>query len=199
MRKLIVFLLTALAILTACSQQSNSSSSSQGGAGKGDIVTKSYKTEKQLEHGKETRILTVSYSGQKYDKVILHVSKAIPDNIKEALSKQDVSTVKKEMLSLIEEALGLKEAVNITGLDLKTDMTAEEISLEMTIDPENLDYEAAKKLPNYAQLFEQIETLSPEELLNKFKGSDGVEVPSSNLEVSIQFSEESWIFAGFQS
>ena len=65
-----------------------------------------------------------------YDKVILHVSKAIPDNIKEALSKQDVSTVKKEMLSLIEEALGLKEAVNITGLDLKTDMTAEEISLE---------------------------------------------------------------------
>ena len=88
--------------------------------------------------------------------------------------------MKKEMLSLIEEALGLKEAVNITGLDLKTDMTAEEISLEMTIDPENLDYEAAKKLPNYAQLFEQIETLSPEELLNKFKGSDGVEVPSSN-------------------
>jgi len=122
----------------------------------------------------------VSYSGQKYDKVILHVSKAIPDNIKEALSKQDVSTVKKEMLSLIEEALGLKEAVNITGLDLKTDMTAEEISLEMTIDPENLDYEAAKKLPNYAQLFEQIETLTPEELLNKFKGSDGVEVPASN-------------------
>ena len=47
--------------------------------------------------------------------------------------------MKKEMLSLIEEALGLKEAVNITGLDLKTDMTAEEISLEMTIDPENLD------------------------------------------------------------
>ena len=180
MRKLIVFLLATLAILTACSQQSNNSSSSQGGAGKGDIVTKSYKTEKQLEHGKETRILTVSYSGQKYDKVILNVSKAIPDNIKEALSKQDVSTVKKEMLSLIEEALGLKDAVNITGLDLKTDMTAEEISLEMTIDPENLDYEAAKKLPNYAQLFEQIETLTPEELLNKFKGSDGVEVPASN-------------------
>ena len=50
----------------------------------------------------------------------------------------------------------------------------------MTIDPENLDYEAAKKLPNYAQLFEQIETLTPEELLNKFKGSDGVEVPASN-------------------
>ena len=61
MRKLIVFLLATLAILTACSQQSNNSSSSQGGAGKGDIVTKSYKTEKQLEHGKETRILTVSY------------------------------------------------------------------------------------------------------------------------------------------
>ena len=56
MRKLIVFLLAALAILTACGQQSNNSSSSQGGAGKGDIVTKSYKTEKQLEHGKETRI-----------------------------------------------------------------------------------------------------------------------------------------------
>ena len=113
MRKLIVFLLTALAILTACSQQSNSSSSSQGGAGKGDIVTKSYKTEKQLEHGKETRILTISYSGQKYEKVILHVSKAIPDNIKEALSKQDVSTVKKEMLSLIEEALGRSEGAHV--------------------------------------------------------------------------------------
>jgi len=77
MRKLIVFLLATLAILTACSQQSNNSSSSQGGAGKGDIVTKSYKTEKQLEHGKETRILTVSYSGQKYDKVILNFAGGI--------------------------------------------------------------------------------------------------------------------------
>ena len=48
-------------------------------------------------------------------------------------------------------------------------MTAEEISLEMTIDPENLDYRSSQKASNYAQLFEQIETLSPEELLNKFK------------------------------
>ncbi len=54
MRKLIVFV-GSFAILTACSQQSNNNSSSQEEL-EVEHITKSYKTEKQLEHGKETRI-----------------------------------------------------------------------------------------------------------------------------------------------
>ncbi|MBP2620757.1 hypothetical protein ACVRXQ_08455 [Streptococcus panodentis] len=187
MKKALICLLAALLFLSACSQRSDSSrnagqsdlsETSQSQAAKAETVTKSYRTEQEFEGGKESRILTVTYSGQQYEKVVLRVNRTIPANIKESLGDQDISTVKEELLKVAERLLGLDQIAAIKGIELHTDLTADEILFVLTVHPKELDFEAVKQLPTYGPIFEQIQTLSPEELLSTFKGADGSEVPN---------------------
>lgn len=185
MKKLFVLLLAAAAVLTACGEQSDKSQAkenqtSQDQAKKGPETTKSYQVEQTFEGGKETQVLTVAYSGQTYDQVTLHVTRTIPENIKASLGEQDISAIKEELLITIEEMLGLEQAKNIKGLDVKTDLTNENVTFVLTAHPQELDYAAVAQMPNYGGVFQQMETLSPEDLLNHFKGETGVEVANPN-------------------
>ena len=185
MKKVFIYLFATLLCLTACGQKteptvnhSDQQKTDKSVVKKSESITKSYQTDQVFEGGKETRVLTLTYKGSEYEKVILRINRTIPANIKETMGEDGISSAKNELLETAESLLGLDKIETINGIDMRADATSDEFLFVISVNPKELDFEAVKQIPTYGELFGQIQTLSPEEFLNNFKGESGVEVPN---------------------
>ena len=94
------------------------------------------------------------------------------------MGEDGISSAKNELLETAESLLGLDKIETINGIDMRADATSDEFLFVISVNPKELDFEAVKQIPTYGELFGQIQTLSPEEFLNNFKGESGLEVPN---------------------
>ena len=190
MKKIFILLLAGLGVLTACSQQTNetnagsssassSSSVSSDSSVAAESVTKTYQLNKVIEGLNQTMLLTITYRGEDYERVNLHFSQNMEEDIKERFASQDLDSLKGELLPSIEQATGVDKLAEVRGVEVKTDLTKEgTVEIDLAIDPANLDYEAAVKVPDYSDIFETMQSSKPEEFIDSFKADGATEVPN---------------------
>ena len=127
MKKSFILLVASLAVLTACSQQSNGGQSggnqSSQNAGKEASVTKSYQLDQKVEGLDQTMTLTVTYKGKKYEKVNIRIDQNLPEESKEFLANQDLSSLKDELISTIKQGAGVDKLEKVKGIEVKVDIT----------------------------------------------------------------------------
>lgn len=181
MKKSFILLVASLAVLTACSQQANGGQSGGGqssqNAVKEESVTESYQLDQKVSGLDQTMTLTVTYKGKEYEKVNIRISQHLPEETKTALASQDLASMKEELISTIKQSTGVDKLEEVKGIEVKVDITDQgTVDIEFAVDPANLDYDAAAKIPTYGEIFTQMKSQTPKEFIKSFQDEGGKKV-----------------------
>ena len=181
MKKSVVLLMASLAVLTACGQQSNGGKAggnqSVQSESKEKSITKSYQLNQKVQGLDQTMTLTVTYKGKKYEKVNIAISQNLPEDAKEYLAGQDLSSLQEEVSKSFKQSSGVDKLEQVKGIEVQVKVTEKgTVDIDFIIDPTTLDYDAAAKVPTYGPLFKQMKSQTPEEFIKSFQDEGGKEV-----------------------
>jgi lipoprotein len=170
MKKSVVLLMASLAVLAACGQQSHSgkagSNQSVQSKAKDKSVTKSYQLNQKVQGLDQTMTLTVTYAGKKYEKVNIAISQNLPEEAKSALAGQDLSSLQEEVSKSFKQSSGVDKLEQVKGIQVNVKVTEKgTVDIDFVIDPTNLDYDTASKVPTYGPIFSQMKSQTPEEFI----------------------------------
>ena len=101
----------------------------------------------------------------------------MPEEAKSALAGQDLSSLQEEVSKSFKQSSGVDKLEQVKGIQVNVKVTEKgTVDIDFVIDPTNLDYDTASKVPTYGPIFSQMKSQTPEEFIKSFQDEGGKEI-----------------------